>query len=290
MDHFDEQVLEWNAHLRLERGLSPKTLDAYGRDATSLCNWLREHNLDWPHTPSYLAQMSIDGYDERSQARAHSSLKNLMAFLCSNRILSENPLEESQAPKLGLYLPDSLSIEDVQNIFALIDPDKKLGKRDICLLELLYSGGLRVSEAIELRTEQIHAQDGWISVIGKGNKERMVPLSPKALDSINRFRELERPLLKPQSTHLLLNSQGKALSRMGAWKIIQKLCLNAGLQATPHTFRHSFATHLLQGGMSLRHIQALLGHSSITTTQIYTHLNTRHLHEEHALHPRNQTP
>lgn len=282
-----EQILcQWQAHLQLAQGLSPRTLSSYLSDARLLCHWLKEHQLDWNHSPSYLAHMALEGYDERSQARCFSALKSLFKFMLTQQLIQTNPLEREQAPKLGIYLPNSLSHQQIQEIYNSIDRTQKLGLRDLCLIELLYGVGLRVSEAIQIRTEQIHPQSGWLSVIGKGNKERMVPISTTSLSLLQEYRHQERALLNPSSSHLLLNSRGKALSRMGAWKIVQKICLPLGLEVSPHTFRHSFATHLLQGGMNLRHIQALLGHSSLSTTQIYTHLDTRHLHEEHALHPR----
>lgn len=284
--HLQDYFEDWIAHLQFERQLSLNSISSYRSDVGFFLSWLDSSNFDLNQAPLFLVHLATEGKNERSQARYFSSLKNFCDFLVSTERLDQNPFTDLSSPKLGLYLPDSLSLEQTKSIFSAIDLTEKLGYRDLCLFELLYSGGLRVSEAIQLRIEQIHEAEGWISIIGKGDKERMIPLSSYALSHIQAYREKERPLLNPQNSVLLLNSRGKALSRMGAWKIIQKYCLPLGISASPHTFRHSFATHLLQGGMNLRMIQELLGHSSLTTTQIYTHLDWQHLLEEHALHPR----
>lgn len=288
MENHPELLQSWKAKLSLAQGLSKLTVQSYLSDAKKLIHWLIENQLDWSHSPAFLSHLALEGYDERSQARYFSSLKSLLLHLVEQGALPHSPFDQHSAPKLGFYLPKSLSHEQIQAIYRSIDPNEKLGLRDLCLIELLYGLGLRISEAIELRIEKIHAESGWITVIGKGNKERRIPLGEASKALIERYRK-QRLSLAPQSSHLLLNSRGKHLSRMGAWKIIQKICLPLGLELSPHTFRHSFATHLLQGGMSLRHIQALLGHASLNTTQIYTHLDTRHLHEEHALHPRQKS-
>jgi len=198
-----------------------------------------------------------------------------------------DPAEHLDAPKLGRYLPDCLTVADINLLFDSIDPTHPWALRDRTLLELLYSMGLRISEALNLTIAQIQLEDGWITPIGKGNKQRLVPLSPPSRVTIQRYMLEERPLAHPKCDHLIVNPRGAKLSRMGAWKIVQRIARPLGKSVHPHTFRHSFATHLLEGGMDLRVLQELLGHADISTTQIYTHLDREFLKTEHRrFHPR----
>jgi integrase/recombinase XerD len=291
---------EWLDHLSFERQLSPQTVEAYLSDLRRYWNWCLQESKD--PLASYVEHMHFlfaEGYEDRSQARALSALKKWCAFLLAKSYAPNNPLLDREGPKLGFYLPDVLSIPEVEALFNSFDSQDPAELRNMCLAELLYSGGLRVSEAIGVQTHQIHPESGWISVIGKGNKERQVPLSKRAFSTIENYRKFGRPHFliskgpkrRPNPPELLLNHHGKALSRVSAWQILSQRGAELGFCMSPHTLRHSFATHLLQGGMDLRFVQELLGHAHITTTQIYTHLDRQHLMESHRMHhPREKYP
>jgi len=227
-------------------------------------------------------------YKPSSLARHLSSLRGFLNYLEEEGELEFSPENLFTAPRMEKYLPQCLSIDEVTQVFNSIPPSDKFSMRDIALLELLYSMGLRISEAVSLKLEHVQLDKGWITPVGKGNKQRLVPLSGTAKKNIELYIKEARQELKPKMDTLILNFHGRKLSRTGAWKIIQARTAFLGKSSiSPHTFRHSFATHCLAGGMDLRVLQELLGHANLATTQIYTHLDNDYLKAEHRrFHPR----
>jgi integrase/recombinase XerD len=227
-------------------------------------------------------------YKPSSLARHISSLRGFLIYLEELHELDFSPENLLVAPRLEKYLPQVLSIDEVAEVFENININDRFGMRDLVLLELLYSEGLRISEAVSLKLEHVQLDNGWITPVGKGNKQRLVPLSGKAKKNIEIYIKDARQQFKPRIDTLILNFHGRSLSRVGAWKIIRDctafLCKSS---ISPHSFRHSFATHCLAGGMDLRILQELLGHTNLATTQIYTHLDNSYLKSEHRrFHPR----
>jgi integrase/recombinase XerD len=294
MESLTQCTEDWLYFLELNKGLAHLTASSYKSDFKFFSEWLSIHHLDvFQVNPEqigvYLVHLSKKGLEARSQSRALSSLKSFYSFANSRKWTPHNPTLSHSSPQIPKYLPDSMSVKEVQQIFENLPQKGKAILRDRVLIELLYSAGLRISEAINLKLENIHWEDSWLSVMGKGGKERMVPLGKPALKSFLKYREEERPLSIPKSNHLILNLRGSSLSRMSAWRIVQKHTAFIGRKISPHTFRHSFATHLLEGGMDLRVLQELLGHSDLATTEIYTHLNNSYQLEIHkSFHPREQ--
>lgn len=299
--------MEWNEtlenfsnYLKFERNFSDNTLDAYIRDITKFKNYA-EDNLDnskpiditYENLQEYLLLLSKQKISERTQSRWISSIKSYFKYLLEEEIREDNPATLLEGPKLGLYLPDTLSFEDVERITKNIDLSSDLGIRNQCIIEVLYGCGLRVSELIELKISDINFKESFLKVEGKGSKVRYVPLAKCTSKLIKNYIEKVRINGKINKKHedvLFLNSRGAAMSRVIVFIIIKELAEKAGIRKniSPHTFRHSFATHLLQNGADLRFIQEMLGHSSITTTEIYTHLNTEELHDVILkYHPRN---
>jgi integrase/recombinase XerD len=291
---FDDLLENYLGYLTLEKNLSPLSVKAYGEDLGLFIGFIESKiskldQLDGDQLNQHILSLGQSGYEPSSLARHVSSLRNFIKYLHQNRYLKEDPSEFLDSPKLGRYLPECLTQEEVESVYTQIDLSQKGAQRDLCLVELLYGAGLRISEALNLRLEQINLNEGWIVPIGKGNKQRMVPMGAKGIQIIQNYMDTARLQYMPKSDHLVLNLRGKKLSRMGAWKIIQNRCSHLSKQISPHTFRHSFATHLLEGGMDLRLVQELLGHADISTTQIYTHLNREYLKEvHHSFHPREQ--
>lgn len=285
----------WLRHLSLERNLSGETLQAYQSDLELFSQWARPHEDQELHFDQMSTSLIEDwiryqGEQEKnpsSIARNLSALKNFFQFLTRQKLLIEDPTALIQAPKLGQYLPKILSIDEVNELFETIDYSKKAAWRDTALIELLYSGGLRISEALNIQVEEVHLQERWLKVKGKGRKERMVPLGEEAIEAIQKYLEIERAQMPQTDSELLLNLRGGKLSRMGAWKIIQKYSTLIGRPISPHSLRHSFATHLIEGGMDLRVLQTILGHADISTTERYTHLQfDQHLEAHRLYHPR----
>jgi integrase/recombinase XerD len=227
-----------------------------------------------------------------STARYYSSLKGFFLFLISDGRLRNSPLARLAAPKMRRKLPETLSVEEMFKLLAAPDDQKTLGLRDRAMLETLYACGLRVSELINLKLNDLLLEDGVVRVLGKGEKERITPIGSSAIHWLNEYFNRARPLLsklKTSENYVFLNVRGKRLSRMGVWKIINSYVVLAGLKqhVHPHLFRHSFATHLIEGGADLRAVQEMLGHADIATTQIYTHLDREFVRQEHkAYHPR----
>jgi integrase/recombinase XerD len=294
----------WIDFLGLERSLAPATLVAYSRDLALFQEWFEPGGIplaqvDVAALSDFFGVLSDTGLDARSLARVHSTLKNFLKWLCLEGRLPRNPLGDQAAPRFGKHLPHALAYEEVKRLLESPDPSTPLGERDGVLLEVLYATGMRVSELCSLTLQQLLLEDGLVRVIGKGNKERIVPVGDSTAARIGNWLREGRMALGPRCDRLLLNSRGNALSRVSAWKILTDHAWRAGLQErdegkrkyanriTPHVLRHSFATHLLEGGADLRAVQEMLGHSSITTTEIYTHLDITTLREVHATcHPR----
>lgn len=279
--------------LWLERGLSENTLTAYRSDLLGLSVWLKQEESDLLRAAradllGYLQQRVEQGAKPRSSARLLSSIRRFYRYLVRERLLSEDPSARIDAPKLGRSLPKSLTEEEVEALLAAPDSATILGMRDRTMLEVLYASGLRVSELVGLTLSQINLQQGLVKVIGKGNKERLVPLGEEALSWVERYVREARGLLlgTAQSDVLFPSRRGSAMTRQAFWQLIKRYAQQAGISKplSPHTLRHAFATHLLNHGADLRVVQLLLGHSSLSTTQIYTHVARERLKDLHARH------
>lgn len=283
--------------LMVEKGLAAQTIEAYSRDLVRYISFLVESGratvseADTPLILKYLISMREDGLNARSRARHLVSIRGFYRFLTQEEILPSDPSRLIDLPKSGLKLPDVLTIDEVKRLLDAPDPKKPSGCRDAAMLELLYAAGLRVSELITLKLQDVNLTAGYVRVFGKGAKERVVPIGQYAQEKIRRFiTGARQALLKDRvSATLFVARAGKPLSRQGFWKLIKRYGLRAGLRKviTPHTLRHSFASHLLEGGADLRAVQTMLGHADIATTQIYTHVARDHLKYLHQkFHPR----
>jgi integrase/recombinase XerD len=280
----------------VEKGLSANTLDAYGRDLARYLDFLEQEGVSTPDEISpllimrFLAHLKNGGLSPRSRARALVSLRMFHKFLLTERITSANPAVRVEAPKSLSRLPQILSPTEVDRLLGAPRGEEPLALRDRAMLELLYATGLRVSELVGLQIADLQLQVGYLSAVGKRSKERIVPIGESALAELRCYLQFGRPFLeKGESTFLFLNRNGKGLTRQGFWKIIKRRAGEAGItkNITPHTLRHSFATHLLENGADLRSVQAMLGHADISTTQIYTHVTRERLKKIHTqFHPR----
>ncbi|MDR1831032.1 MAG: tyrosine-type recombinase/integrase [Candidatus Fibromonas sp.] len=273
-------------YLGLEKNLSGQTIKSYEADLKSFCE---QTELSIESIDVFLAERAkASDYKPSSLARYYSSLRGFLYYLEEKGKLEFSPENLFAAPRLEKYLPQCLSIDEVAQVFENIPANYKFRMRDIALLELLYSAGLRISEAVSLKLEHVQLDNGWLTPVGKGNKQRLVPLAGKAKENLELWIKEWRQMLKPKTDTVILNFHGKKLSRIGAWKIIQARTAFLGKDSiSPHSFRHSFATHCLAGGMDLRILQELLGHANLSTTQIYTHLDSSYLKSEHHhFHPR----
>lgn len=291
----------YKAYLQLEKSLADNSIAAYLRDVKKLAAFAAEAEVPFSiketrreHIQTFLADLHDQRMGARSQARIISGLRGFFNFVELEGVIQENPLELIESPRLGTRLPDTLNFVEIERIFEAVDLSRNEGQRDRAILETLYSCGLRVSELTVLRLSGIYADDGFIRVIGKGNKERLVPIGQSALKMIAFYVNEVRNHLDIQSGHqdyVFLNHRGKHLTRMSVFNIVKKYTILAGIRKTvsPHTFRHSFASHLVEAGADLRAVQEMLGHESITTTEIYTHLDRNYLREEIMRHhPRNR--
>jgi len=298
---WDEKIKDFEIFLRFERNFSENTLDAYVRDIKKLKDYAEEDLqnvgpdvIAYENLQEYIFTLSKQKFSERSQARWISSIKAFFRFLLEDEIRDDNPSALLEGPKLGLYLPDTLSLSDINKIIDAIDIHTDLGKRNHCIIEVLYGCGIRVSELIDIKISNINFKENYIKVVGKGNKARFVPLASYTADLLQNYITEVRSAIKINKKHedtLFLNSRGTSMSRVIVFIIIKELTDKAGIskKISPHTFRHSFATHLLQNGVDLRYIQEMLGHSSITTTAVYTHLKTEELRDVILnFHPRNK--
>ena len=280
--------------LWLEKGLSKNTLSAYRHDISYFSNWYKGSSLlevTRVDLLDYLASRLKNGYSSRSSARSLSSLRAFYSHITVRYNLQENPTARVDSPKLGHSLPKSLSEEQVESLIKAPDPDEDIGLRDRAMLELIYACGLRVSELIQLDILNLNLRQGVIRVIGKGEKERLVPMGEEALYWVERYLSHSRPhLLKDNKvSQLFLSNRGRMMTRQTFWYRIKEYALKASIKVdlSPHTLRHAFATHLINHGADLRTVQLLLGHSSLSTTQIYTEVarhRMKELHNEH--HPR----
>ena len=284
-------------YLLVEKGLSSKTIEAYSRDLVRYLVFLNSNDIkffseeDTPTILRYLIAMRREGLQARSRARHLVTIRGLYKFLVQEEILTNDPVKQIDLPKTGLKLPDVLSFDEVKRLLEAPDPVKSNGIRDAAMLELLYAAGLRVSELIGLKLQDVNLQGGYVRVYGKGAKERIVPIGQYAREKIHYYITTARAsLLKSRiSPYLFVARAGKPMTRQGFWKLIKRYAFQAGLRKTitPHTLRHSFASHLLEGGADLRAVQTMLGHTDISTTQIYTHVARDHLIKLHRkFHPR----
>ncbi|UFK96891.1 site-specific tyrosine recombinase XerD [Kaistella faecalis] len=297
---WDEKIKDFENFLRFERNFSDNTLDAYLRDVRKLRDYA-EFDMDntgpltitYENIQEFLFQFSKKKFSERTQARWISSIKAFFKYLVEDEAREDNPATLLEGPKLGLYLPDTLSFDDVNRIIKVINISTDLGRRNHCMIEVLYGCGLRVSELIDLKISNINFKESYLKVEGKGDKSRFVPLAAYTSKLIKEYiRDIRSKykINKKCEDILFLNSRGSSMSRVIVFIIIKELTEKAGInkKISPHTFRHSFATHLLQNGADLRYIQEMLGHSSITTTEIYTHLKNEELRDVILnYHPRN---
>lgn len=293
----DRLLDEYTTYLLLEKGLSDNTREGYRRDVARMLSWLageakplREVTLDTLRL--YLGDLHDVGIAVRSQARIVASLRSFFGFLSMEDYLPANPAELLETPRLGLHLPEVLTLGEIDSMIASIDYSKEECQRDRAMMEVLYGCGLRVSELMGLEISRTYLDDGFLIVRGKGNKERMVPMSETSIEEIKGWlADRERMKVKPGDENILfLNRRGGRLTRQRAVQIVKGLAEPAGVRKTisPHTLRHSFATHLLEVGANLRAIQQMLGHESIATTQIYIHLDASTLRSDIlAYHPRN---
>ena len=285
-DVWQETLAGFRSYLKLEKSLSSNTLAAYGRDVEGLFDFLREKGVPTPLDAAtsdleafVAARVSEGKLAKRSRARLLSSIKSFYGFLDQEGRLAENPSDSLAAPHLNPHLPSVLTYDEVKKILESVDLSKPGGHRDRAILEVLYSCGLRVSELINLHISDLFPGEGFIRIIGKGNKQRLVPIGDPAMDYI-RFWMADRsglPIKKDAEDILFLNRRGGKLTRVTVFNIVREQAAVAGIrkEISPHTFRHSFATHLVENGADLRVVQEMLGHESILTTEIYTHIDTR---------------
>lgn len=295
---WQQALTDYQHYLRIERGLSANSIENYLYDIVKLINYLEENKIE--ASPIKISEEKIQEFiyqvsktmSERSQSRIISGLRSFFDYLVFEDLRKDNPLELIESPKIGRKLPDTLSTEEIDELIESIDLSHPQGERNRCILETLYSCGLRVSELITLKLSDLYFEEGFIRVSGKGNKQRLVPISPLTIKYINLYQNEIRvhiPIRKGFEDTLFLNRRGKQLTRAMIFTIVKQTAVKAGIKKkiSPHTFRHSFATHLLENGADLRSIQQMLGHESIITTEIYMHLDRSHLKEVlEKFHPR----
>ncbi|MCQ2109583.1 MAG: tyrosine recombinase [Fibrobacter sp.] len=308
MSNNSNRLDAYMAFLGVERNLSPMTIQSYQEDLRHFIAWLDDNGIDLKElTPQKLDEFltaaasqvsagndgksaSRDGdaavYAATSIARHFSSLRGFLKYMQNQGEYDFSTESMLATPRLGHYLPQYLTRDEIDSVFESAARGKN-PLRDTALFELMYSAGLRISETLNIKLAQLDLDNEWLTPIGKGNKQRLIPLGSKAKENLREWIERGRPLTHPETDNVILNSRGKPMSRMGAWKIVQQHTLHLTKQVSPHTFRHSFATHCLEAGMDLRVLQELLGHADISTTQIYTHIDKEFIKQEHKqFHPR----
>ncbi len=291
----DKWVDQFLLYLKIERGLADNTISAYGRDLAVFLDFLENRSLSLETVQTedveeYLRKLR-EAVSARSTARALSSIRMFFRFLIAERLREVNPARLIDSPKLDRRLPGVLSAAEVEKLLSSPSGDRPASLRDRAMLELLYATGLRVSELVGLRMRSINLEAGFVRTMGKGAKERVIPIGQKAVEAVREYLEGGRSAFVKRGTgsELFLNCRGKSISRQGFWKIIKGHALRAGItkNLSPHSIRHSFASHLLEGGADLRSVQFMLGHADIATTQIYTHVTHSRLKEVHEkFHPR----
>ncbi len=297
--YWNDNIGDFRTFLKLEKSLSKNSVEAYSNDILKLVQYLEYKSLDLnpdevkhEHLTGLLQWINELGASPRTQARVVSGIKAFYRFLIIEEIITRDPTELLETPRIGRKLPDVLSVEEIDKLISVVDLSKSEGQRNRAIIEVLYSCGLRVSELTELRMSNIYLDKGFIRVIGKGNKERLVPIGGKAIREINNYlpdRNSLQTIQKDSQDILFLNRRGKKLSRVMIFTIVKTLAKQTGFKKhiSPHTFRHSFATHLIEGGADLRAVQEMLGHESILTTEIYTHLDREYLRNTIiSFHPR----
>jgi len=284
-------------YLVTEKGLSNNTIESYLRDLTRFMTHLKSQEtnrieaVDTPTILKYIITLRKDGLSAKSRARHLVSLRGFFKFLVQTHKITTDPTHTVDQPKTGLKLPDVLTIDEVRQLLATTDLTHPAGLRNAAMMETLYAAGLRVSELVHLALGNVNLEAGFVRVLGKGAKERIVPIGSRANDRINQYMASVRPFLLKSyvSKYLFVVRKGKPMSRQGFWKLLRRHAQNCGLikKVTPHSLRHSFASHLLEGGADLRSVQIMLGHTDISTTQIYTHVARDHLIDIHRrYHPR----
>ncbi|MCB0372665.1 MAG: site-specific tyrosine recombinase XerD [Muricauda sp.] len=296
--NWQQAIGDYQNYLKIERGLSKNSIANYSLDLQKLVSFLEEFDID--EKPLHISKDTVQKFiyevaknmNPRSQARIISGLKGFFNYLVFEDYREDNPMDLIETPKIGRKLPDTLSVEDINDLISAIDLSKPEGERNRAILETLYGCGLRVSELIHLKLSDLYFEEDFIKVTGKGNKQRFVPISDINKKYINTYRKEVRvhlPIQKDHEDFVFLNRRGKQLTRAMIFTIIKRLAEEIGLKKniSPHTFRHSFATHLLENGADLRAIQQMLGHESITTTEVYMHVNRKHLNKVlNEFHPR----
>jgi len=286
-------------YLIFDKGLNEKTIESYSNDLNRYTEYLEGQGIKnitevtRKNIENFLIELINIGLNTTSVIRNLSSIKNFHKFIVGENISTENPSINVDTPKQSKVLPSVMSVEEINRLFSIPDLNSDLGIRDRAMFEILYACGLRISELLSLEYNSILFDEGFLRVIGKRNKERLVPVGVDALKFVKQYTDEVRSELESKNSSvtgtLFLNSRGSKMSRMGFWKILRKYVLlaNLDLEIHPHTFRHTFATHLLEGGADLRSVQEMLGHADISTTQIYTHINRERLREVHKMyHPR----
>lgn len=288
----------YKQYLMLEKSFSPHTIDAYLKDLDKLTSFLSNEQIDWmdvnlDQLQQFSAGLHDIGIHPRSQARILSGIKSFFHYLVLEEYREDDPSELLEGPKIGFKIPEVLTVEEIDNIIGAIDLSTQEGQRNRAIVETLYSCGLRVSELCNLKLSDLYLNEGFIRVQGKGNKQRLVPISPRAIKEITNWmkdRNGQWRIRKEYEDYVFLARWGKNISRIMVFHLIKELAQKASIEKniSPHTFRHSFATHLLEGGANLRAIQCMLGHESIATTEIYTHIDRNRLRSEIIEHhPRN---
>ena len=298
MSTWSRYITEFVSYLKIEKGLSNNSIIAYTNDTNKLKNYCEDNNLSvkevqYTDLKNFIAELYDLGLSARSQARIISGIKQFYSYLLLENLITSDPSELLEQPKIGRKLPEVMSIEEIDLLINANNLTKDLGYRNRAILEVLYSCGLRVSELVNLKFSDLFYDEGFVRVIGKGNKERLVPLSKSVEKEIKTYVDKMRSILKIKAGHenyIFLNRRGTQLTRVMIFILIKELATKTDLKKkiSPHTFRHSFATHLIEGGANLRAIQEMLGHESIITTEIYTHLDQRFLKDAIlSYHPRN---
>jgi len=286
---WEKSIKEFKSYLKIERSLSDNTIDSYLRDVQKLAKFsvdkdLNELKITKSEVKEFIVSINKEGISARSQSRIISGIKAFYKYLILEDYLKVNPTELIESPKIGMKLPDTLSVIEIDSLISAIDLSHPQGERNRAILEVLYSCGLRVSELTNLKLSNIRFKEGYVKVVGKGNKERFAPIGGVAIKFLKIYlKEIRthQDIKKGSEDIVFLNRRGKQLTRVMIFTIIKDLATKIGMKKkiSPHTFRHSFATHLIEGGADLRAIQEMLGHESITTTEIYTHLDREYLRE-----------
>lgn len=295
----NEPLSEYLVHLKIERNLADNSIESYKRDLQQYINFLEEEGItDWSAIDRYsivlfLQRLKEEGKSESTIIRMTSSLRQFHQFLRQEKITKTDPMQNIQTPKKMESLPKVLSMKEVEQLLETPDVNTEIGLRDRAILEVMYATGMRISELVHLTLDELHLTMGFIQTVGKGNKERIIPIGGEATRWLNEYLEYCRPLFErranEETPYVFLNARGKGLTRQGVWKNIKKTVQIAGIKqnVTPHMLRHSFATHLLENGADLRVVQELLGHSDISTTQIYTHITKARMKDVYEkYHPR----